>query len=91
MSISAVCSQDLDSGVVTPENLPEAPVAEKADKEEAAPQPIETAPQPTQAAAIEETPQPGSPVEAQQEGPSNVNTLSSHWLRAGKQAGKVII
>lgn len=85
----AICLQDLDSGVVTPEDLPEATVSQENDKEEeatpstesapepteAAPEPTETAPEPMQAAAIEETPQPGSPVEAQQDGPSNVIAL----------------
>lgn len=74
---------------MTPEDLPEATVSQ--DKEEpapeptqgapepseAAPEPAETAPEPTQAAAIEETAQPGSPVEAQQDGPSNVITLTA--------------
>lgn len=45
---------------------------------ETQPQPTEVAPEPTKAGAIEETPQPGSPVEAQQEAPSNVKRPPSY-------------
>ena len=74
----AVVSQESEEAAE--QQSAETPPQEAAEPQpaETPPQPTEVAPEPTKAGAIEETPQPGSPVEAQQEAPSNVNRPPSY-------------